>query len=92
MNDIGIARFLRWTVVSTYLNSGDITREDAVELLSGPLNPDDPSTVVDDTDKLGMSPVQVEKILEQECRGTLGPVVFNSGGVNEKEEHPRDDL
>jgi hypothetical protein len=58
-----MARWLRLSVIRNVLGSGQITHEDAVELLKGPLNPDDPSTIVDDSGLVDASIEEVSKVL-----------------------------
>jgi hypothetical protein len=47
-----IARLLRLAVVQQQYNLGNLTEEEARELLSGPLTPGDDTTIVDDSDQL----------------------------------------
>lgn len=48
------ARRMRLAMVSAAWLAGEITEEQARELLRGPLRPGDPTTVVDDSRLLGM--------------------------------------
>lgn len=54
------ARFLRVAVIRNIYKQDLLTREEALELLRGPLTPGDDSTIVDDTSLLDMS---VEEVL-----------------------------
>lgn len=47
-----VARSLRLAVVQQQYNLGNLTKEEARELLSGPLTPGDDTTIVDDSDQL----------------------------------------
>jgi hypothetical protein len=47
-----MARALRIAVIQQQYDIGNITEEQARELLSGPLSPGDESTIVDDSDQL----------------------------------------
>lgn len=47
-----VARSLRLAVVQQQYNLGNLTKEEAHELLSGPLTPGDDTTIVDDSDQL----------------------------------------
>lgn len=47
-----IARALRVATVQNFYNAGELTEEEAREILSGRLCPDDPDSVVDDSDQL----------------------------------------
>lgn len=46
------ARALRLAVVQQQYNAGNLTLDEAKEILSGPLTPDDESTIYDDSDQL----------------------------------------
>ena len=56
-----LARQLRLAVVTNLWRQDRLTREDAKELLCGPLDPDDPGTFHDDSDLLGL-PDALEQI------------------------------
>jgi hypothetical protein len=56
-----IARQLRLAVVTNVYRQGLLTDIEAREILSGPLSPDDESTIYDDSDLLG-DPDALEKI------------------------------
>lgn len=58
-----MARWLRLSVIRNVLGTGNISHDDAVELLKGPLNPDDPSTIVDDSALVDLPLEEVEKVL-----------------------------
>ena len=47
-----LARLIRLLSVRTYWQTGELTKSEAQELLSGPLTPGDGSTVVDDSNLL----------------------------------------
>lgn len=49
---ISIARALRLATVQNFYNAGELTEDEAREILSGRLCPDDPDSVVDDSDQL----------------------------------------
>lgn len=51
-----MARSLRLAVVSQQYDAGNLTIDEAEELLSGPLDPDDETTIVDDSRWLGWKP------------------------------------
>lgn len=44
-----LARMLRLGTIRTFWKQDMLSEEDARELLAGPLSPDDPTTVVDDS-------------------------------------------
>lgn len=55
MDDISMtlmARGLRLSIVQQLYDCHELTLEEAREILSGPLDPDDPNTVVDDSDQI----------------------------------------
>lgn len=52
MKEQGLARFLRLQAIRGIYKDGTISREDAIEVLSGPLTPGDESTIVDDSKML----------------------------------------
>lgn len=58
-----MARFLRVATVRNVLGQDLITREDALELLRGPLTPGDVSTIIDDTVLLDMTIDEVQTTL-----------------------------
>lgn len=58
-----MARWLRLSVIRNVLASDSITREDAIDLLSGPLTPGDPTTIVDDSGLVDASIEEVSKVL-----------------------------
>ncbi len=60
-----LARLLRLATVQNVLLSGLITEADALELLNGPLTPDDPTTVVDDRAWINLSAEEVYKLSQQ---------------------------
>jgi len=49
---LNIARSLRLAVVQQQYNLGNLTEEEAREILSSPLTPGDDATIVDDSDQL----------------------------------------
>ena len=51
-DETSMARSLRLAVIQNLFDQGRLTEADARELLSGPLDPDDPLTVYDDSDCL----------------------------------------
>lgn len=57
--EIKVARMLRLDCIQTYYGVGALTREDGLLLLNDCLDPEDPSTLVDDSDKLDWSEKQV---------------------------------
>lgn len=50
-----VARSLRLAVVQQQYNLGGLTKEEAREILSGPLTPGDDMTIVDDSEQLVVS-------------------------------------
>jgi hypothetical protein len=73
MDNIGVvtryARFLRASVVRGQFDQGALTREEALELLGGPLSPGDPATVYDDTGLLDLDSDEMMRAL-----GIEGPI------------------
>lgn len=59
--NIKLARQLRLAVIQNVYDQGLLSKEQAVELLSGPLTPGDDSTIYDDSDLLSV-PDALEKI------------------------------
>ena len=60
-NDTLMARALRLAVIKNLLGSGNLDREDALELLNAPLSPDDPTAqIYDDREKLDWTTEQFE--------------------------------
>ena len=60
-HDTLMARALRLAVIKNLLESGNLDREDALELLNAPLSPDDPTAqVYDDREKLDWTTEQFE--------------------------------
>lgn len=58
-HDTLMARALRLAVIKNLLGSGNLDREDALELLNAPLSPDDPTAeTFDDREKLGWTTEQ----------------------------------
>lgn len=53
---ISMARSLRLAVIQSQYRVGNLTEQDARKLLAGPLSPDDPSTIYDDSDCLMVAP------------------------------------
>ena len=49
------ARALRYSVVRQQYRLGNLTKDEAIELLRGRLSPDDPDSVCDDSDALFVS-------------------------------------
>jgi len=66
MIDRDNARYLRIAVVRNVLEQGGITRDEALELLKGRLSPDDPDSVVDDTNLIDLPVDEITKILVPE--------------------------
>ena len=64
--DVFYARSVRYIAVRGYLNNGDLTKEEAKEVLSGRLDPNDPDTVVDDSDLLGLTGEEVVAMLRKD--------------------------
>jgi len=64
--DVFYARSVRYIAVRGYLNNGDLTEEEAKEVLSGRLDPNDPDTVVDDSDLLGLTGEEVVAMLRKD--------------------------
>jgi hypothetical protein len=63
-HQIMLARLLRATFVRYYMMLGDLTREQSLEILNGPLAPDDPdSPVYDDREMLDWSDEQFEDFM-----------------------------
>lgn len=58
-NDRNNARFLRVAVIRNLLGSGNLDRQDALELLNGNLTPSDPSTYCDDRELLDLTVEEV---------------------------------
>jgi hypothetical protein len=54
-NNAPLARILRLAVVKNLLTQGKLDREQALELLSGPLAPGDETTIFDDSAMLDLS-------------------------------------
>lgn len=52
MNDRGTARFMRLAYIRSFLKEGKLSPDQAIELLKGPLTPDEPATIVDDSNLL----------------------------------------
>lgn len=50
--EIKLARDLRYAVVQQQYDLGNLTEYEALELLRGPLSPDDLSTIFDDSSRL----------------------------------------
>lgn len=50
-----LARALRLAVIRNALKSGQLTRDDAIKLLKGPLTPNDETTIVDDSQLIDIS-------------------------------------
>jgi len=66
MNEVQVkqtARFMRITFVKQFFTLGELTREEAEELLNLPLSPGDESTLVDDRELLGLSSSEIMAIL-----------------------------
>lgn len=61
-----MARMIRFITVRGYLKNGDITEEDAKEILSGCLSPDDESTRIDDSSWLNENPKSILSKLDEE--------------------------
>jgi hypothetical protein len=60
-HDTVMARALRLAVVKNLLGSGNLDRDDALELLNAPLSPDDPmAETFDDREKLDWTTEQFE--------------------------------
>ena len=60
-HDTLMARALRLAVIKNLLGSGNLDREDALELLNAPLSPDDPTAeTFDDREKLDWTTEQFE--------------------------------
>lgn len=55
-------RYMRLAVVKNQLSAGNITEDDALELLRGPLDPDDESTIIDDSEMLHLSDAEIRHI------------------------------
>ncbi|MDR3572879.1 MAG: hypothetical protein P4L50_03375 [Anaerolineaceae bacterium] len=70
MNQKTVARLLRLSFIQQHLAAGNITEVDAKEVLSGPLSPEDTTTIVDDGNYLYKTPEEFMAILEQEEAGT----------------------
>lgn len=51
-SDILIARAMRLSVVQSQYDAGNLSEDEARELLSGPLSPGDESTIIDDSSQL----------------------------------------
>jgi hypothetical protein len=51
-DDVSIARSLRLAIIQNQVLIGNMSEQDAKELLAGPLDPNDPTTVYDDSDCL----------------------------------------
>ena len=49
-DEVSVARSLRLATVRNVFEQGMISREDAKDVLSGPLSPDNPATVYDDSE------------------------------------------
>jgi len=49
---VSMARSLRLAVIQNQYSVGNLTRDEALDLLSGPLSPDDASTIYDDSEWL----------------------------------------
>jgi len=55
-DSISIARSLRLAVIQNQYDQDNITKEQAIELLSGPLTPDDKTTIYNDSVCLSIKP------------------------------------
>ena len=78
MNDEEIeqaARLTRCLVIKGLCEQGHLLREDALELLSGPLTPGDESTRVDDRALLGKSEAEIIAILFPDYAAGESPVL-----------------
>jgi hypothetical protein len=51
-DDVSMARSLRLAVIQNQYAVGNLEKQEAKELLAGPLDPNDPTTVYDDSDCL----------------------------------------
>ena len=51
-DDVSLARSVRLAVIQNQYAQGNLTETEAREILSGPLDPDDPTTIYDDSDCL----------------------------------------
>jgi hypothetical protein len=60
-----MARWLRLSVIRNVLASDYITRDDAIDLLKGPLTPGDPTSIVDDSNLIDASIEEVSKVLRR---------------------------
>ncbi len=54
-----LARALRGVVVQAAYDTGQVSAEEAQELLTTPLSPDDPSTTFDDRELLDLGPTEL---------------------------------
>lgn len=60
-HEIRMARALRLAVIKNLVGSGNLDRDEALELLNAPLSPDDPTAqIYDDREKLDWTTEQFE--------------------------------
>ena len=59
-----MARGIRLAITKQQYNIGNLTREEAIDILSGPLTPGDESTTRDDSHLLDASLEEIYKALE----------------------------
>jgi hypothetical protein len=62
-DDVKNARMIRWALVHDFYREKLLDRAGAIEILKGPLKPDDESTVVDDSALLDIPSSELVAIL-----------------------------
>lgn len=63
MNTRDGARFLRLAVVRNLMGSGNLSREDALDVLNSPLTPGDPTTLSDDRDLIDITVEELKALM-----------------------------